>query len=198
MKHPDASCRRRRTSVAGLVSRSRVGLVWDRGSRAAALFAAVALLTGCAYYSFTGASIPQHLATVAIPLVDDASVSLADDADVQLTRFLTDRFIGQTRLQLSTDESEADAVLNARIERIAVEPVAVGGGDVALENRVTVSVRAEYLDMVQDRELVQRTFTASVNYDPSIGDERILEVEAISEALRNVADDIFTAATSNW
>ena len=61
-----------------------------------------------------------------------------------------------------------------------------------------MSVRAEYLDMVQDRELVQRTFSASVNYDPSAGDERVLEIEAISEALRNVADDIFTAATSNW
>lgn len=196
MKSSDSS--RRRSLRELMAPRSVVGITWDGGCWPVAAFFVVALFSGCGYYSFTGASIPPHLATVAIPLVDDASTSLADDADVQLTRFLTDRFIGQTRLQLSTEESEADAVLNARIERIAVEPVAVGGGDVALENRVTVSVRAEYLDMVQDRELVQRTFSASVNYDPSAGDERVLEIEAISEALRNVADDIFTAATSNW
>lgn len=156
------------------------------------------VLPGCSYYSFTGATIPSHLNTVAIPLVEDLSVSIADDLDERLTRLFTDRFVGQTRLRLSTDETEADAVLAGRIERVTVEPVAVGGGDRATQNRVTVTVRVIYTDRVEDREILQRSFTAAVNYDPTQGDERTAESAAIISALENVADDVFTAATSNW
>lgn len=156
------------------------------------------MLSGCGYYSFTGATIPAHLGSVAIPLVEDLSISIADDLDERMTRLLTDRFVGQTRLQLAVDPADADAVLSAQIDRVTVEPVAVGGGDRATQNRVTVSVRVIYMDQVEDRELLERTFTAAVNYDPSAGDERAAETAAIISALENVADDVFTAATSNW
>ncbi len=156
------------------------------------------LIPGCGYYSFTGATIPAHLGTVAIPLVEDLSISIADDLDERLTRLLTDRFVGQTRLQLAVDETDADAVLAGRIERVTVEPVAVGGGDRATQNRVTVTVRVLYTDRVEDRELLERNFTAAVNYDPTQGDERAAETAAIIAALENLADDVFTAATSNW
>lgn len=161
-------------------------------------FVLILVLPGCGYYSFTGATIPSHLNSVAIPLVEDLSVSIADDLDERLTRLFADRFVGQTRLRLSTDETEADAVLAGRIERVTVEPVAVGGGDRATQNRVTVSVRVIYTDRVQGEELLQRTFSASVNYDPTQGDERAAETAAIISALESVADDVFTAATSNW
>lgn len=164
----------------------------------AAVFVLLTVLTACSYYSFTGATIPSHLNTVAIPLVEDQSISIVDDLNERMTRLLTDRFVGQTRLRLSTDETEADAVLLGRIERITVEPVAVGGGDRATQNRVTVTFRAIYTDRAQDQELLSRSFSASANYDPTAGDERAAETAAIVRALENVADDVFTAATSNW
>lgn len=168
-----------------------------RGIRLVVISLVIAL-SGCSYYSFTGASVPTHLNTVAIPLVEDLSVSIADDLDERLTRLLTDRFVGQTRLRLAVDETDADAVLAARIERVSVEPVAVGGGDRATQNRVTVTVRVIYTDQIEDRDLLERTFTAALNYDPTQGDERTAETTAILGALENVADDVFTAATSNW
>ncbi len=158
----------------------------------------IGIVSGCGYYSFTGATIPAHLNSVAIPLVEDLSISIADDLDERLTRLFTDRFVGQTRLQLAVDESDADALLAGRIERVTVAPVAVGGGDKSTQNRVTVTVRVSYLDQVQDEEVLDRTFTASVNYDPTLGDEREAETAAIVSALENIADDVFTAATSNW
>lgn len=158
----------------------------------------IGLLSGCGYYSFTGATIPPHLNSVAIPLVEDLSTAIADDIDERLTRLFADRFVGQTRLQLAVDESDADAVLLGRIERITVAPVAVGGGDRATQNRVTVTVRVTYTDEVEDQEILERTFTAAMNYDPTLGDEREAEIAAIIGALENIADDVFTAATSNW
>jgi hypothetical protein len=166
--------------------------------RAAVILALVAGMSGCGFYSFTGASIPPHLRTIAVPLFEDLSVSVADDLDERMTRLLIDRFVGQTRLQLETSAPDADALLTGRIDRISVEPVAVAGGDIATQNRVTVTVSVRYMDQAEDREVLQRSFTGTANYDASAGIDRDVEIAAILRALQNVADDVFTAATSNW
>ena len=67
---------------------------------------------GCGYYSFTGATIPAHLETIAIPLVEDRSIGGPAGLNQQLTDLLIDRFAGRTRLTLVPDEEQAhvDAV----------------------------------------------------------------------------------------
>ena len=75
------------------------------------------LLSGCGYYSFSGASIPAHLTTIAIPLAEDRSSSPIAILDETLTELLVDRFVRQTRLSLVENEDEADIVLTAQITR---------------------------------------------------------------------------------
>ncbi len=164
-------------------------------TRIAAACTAILLLSGCAYYSFTGATIPQHIQTVAIPLVDDVTSNPITDLGGLLTQRLVDRFVGQTRLQLASNEAEADALLTSEIRQYTVQPSAVGGQDRATLNRLTVSVTATYVDQAQDDEIFQRSFSSSVEYDPT---DLASEEEAVNEILDNIADDIFTAATSTW
>lgn len=152
--------------------------------------------TGCAYYSFTGATIPSQLNTVAIPLAVDNTISPVNTLDQNLTDLLTDRFIGQTRLRLETNEPEADAVLTTRIESYENEPTSVGGDEQATRNRVTIRVAVTYYDQVEDRELLEQTFSSFGEYDPADGSNG--EVTAAEEALDNIADDVFSAATSDW
>lgn len=154
-------------------------------------------LSGCAYYSFTGATIPEHLETVAIPQVEDHSTSPFTSLDETLTEQLTDRFVQQTRLSLTPAEQEADAVLTARIRRYENRPTSVGGQEQATRNRVTVTVAVTYLDQLNDDVLLDRTFSSFEDYDPlETGPDG--EQAAAETALANVADDVFTAATSNW
>lgn len=165
-------------------------------------YAAVALLVlmappGCGYYSFTGASIPAHLNTVAIPLVEDNSLSPLTTLGESLTELLTARFVRQTSLSLETDEESADAVLTARITRYTNAPTSVTGEERAELNRVSVSVTVRYYDRVEEREVLERTFQSFEDYDPLTGGLEQEETAALS-ALQNIADDIFTAATSNW
>jgi hypothetical protein len=166
--------------------------------RTLALMAVVGLvLAGCSYYSFTGATIPSHLRTVAIPIAEDLTASPIPGLDDQLTELLIARFVRQTRLQLEPSETAADAVLNARIERYQNQPTAVGGGERAAQNRVTITIAVRYLDRLREEELLARTFSSHSEYDPlteGIDGER----RAAMEALRNIADDVFTSATSNW
>lgn len=155
------------------------------------------VLAACAYYSFTGATIPSHLQTVAIPLVQDVSTSPLTNLGDQLSSMLVDRFVGQTRLSLEQSEAEADAVLAAEIRRYVNAPAAVGGEARATLNRLTITVSATYSDQANGEILFERTFTASAEYDPTAAG-LTGEEAAAGEALENIADDVFTAATSNW
>lgn len=155
------------------------------------------LLGACGYYSFTGASIPEHLRSVAVPLAVDETSSPLTTMDELLTRLLIERFVGQTRLSLETNEADADAVLAATIVRYVNEPAAVTGDEQAALNRVNITVAVRYLDRVRDETVLERTFTSFGEYDPL---EEPLEGEqaAAGLALERIADDIFSAGTSNW
>jgi len=115
-------------------------------------------LGGCAYYSFTGAAIPPHLQTIAIPLVEDRSNSPFTNLDQQLTELLIERFVNQTRLTLEPDPEAADALLEVRIDRYTNEPTAIGGAERAERNRVTITVTVRYMDQVNDQVLLERSF----------------------------------------
>lgn len=154
-------------------------------------------LSGCGYYSFTGASIAPHLETVAIPLAENRTASPITDLDSRLTDLLVDRFVGQTRLSLEPEEAEADVVLSTVIDRYTNQPTSVSGDVQAARNRVTITVTVRYFDRVENRELLAQSFSGYSEYLPL--DEGLAgEGRAAMEALENVADDIFTAATSDW
>ena len=162
-----------------------------------ALVLLLAAAPGCAYYSFTGATVPTHLNTVAIPLAEDNSLSPLTTLDDELTDLLITRFVRQTRLSLEENEDDADALLTVRIDRYANAPTSVSGQERAELNRITLSVSVRYYDRVEDKELLQRTFSSFADYNPLEGSLELEEETALA-ALENIADDIFTAATSNW
>jgi Lipopolysaccharide-assembly len=152
---------------------------------------------GCGFYSFTGASIPENIQTIAIPQVVDNSVNTFPTLGDQMTELLVNRFVRQTRLSLVEDEDEADAVLTVELQRYTNAPSAVSGEERAALNRVSLTAAVVYIDRSGDdeKELLRRSFTSFEEYDPvNLDDE---EVAAVA-ALQNLADDIFTAATSNW
>ena len=154
------------------------------------------LLPGCGYYSFSGASIPAHLTTIAIPLAEDNSISPLTVLEEALTELLIDRFVRQTRLTLVDDEAEADLILTTTIDRYNNAPTSVTGQERAQFNRVTLSVSARYHNQIDD-EALERTFSNFDDYDPLAGGLDAEEAAALA-ALENIADDLFTAATSNW
>ena len=153
------------------------------------------LISGCGYYSFTGATIPEHLGSIAIPLVEDNSISTVSAMDEEMTQLLIDRFVRQTRLSLEPNELAADALLSLIITRYDNVPTSVSGNEQATRNRVSITVSVQYQDQVEDAELLNRTFSAFEEYGPFDPDQ---EEAAAFAALIKIAEDIFTAATSNW
>lgn len=169
----------------------------NRWGRALAfLLVSSVLLGGCAFYSFTGATIPADINTIAVPLAIDRTNGPLPTLDETLTQQVITQFVNQTRLQLTSSEADADALLELRIEQYSNTPTAVGG-DRAARNRVSLSVAVRYVDQVNDEELLDRSFSGSEEYDPiELGPAG--EEEAARAALDIIAQDIFTTATSNW
>jgi len=165
-----------------------------------ALLAAVlvgSLLSGCAYYSFTGASIPSHLETIAVPIAQDNSTSPINTLGNDLTGELTNRFVDRTSLSLTTNDSEADALLEATVQQYTNRPTGVSGNEQATTNQVTIRVEVRYMDQKKNEEILNRTFSGVSEYNPAeagLSGRR----QASQNAIENVADDIFTTATSDW
>ncbi len=161
------------------------------------LIAVATSLSGCTVYSFSGASIPSHLETIAIPIAQDNTSSPLNTMGSDLTGLLTDRFVDRTSLSLTTDDSGADALLTARIQRYTNQPTGVSGDERATANEVTIQIQVRYVDQKKGDELVSQTFRGTATYNPveaGIAGER----QAAQNALQNAADDIFSTATSNW
>lgn len=173
----------------------------DRSSHVPGVAGTVALvliavgLGGCAYYSFSGASLPARLETIAVPLAEDRTGSRIPGLDDEFTSELTDRFISQTRLSLAGNAQDADVLLESWIANYVNEPTSVTGDQAAL-NRVTIRVGVRYYDQVQDSLLLEQTFSSFEEYDPALGLDG--ERQAATAALATLAEDVFTAATSDW
>ena len=169
---------------------------WSDGIRVwILLLCSVLSVGGCGWYSFSGASIPEHIDTIAIPLVQDNSVSRIGTLDAQMTELLINRFVRQTRLSLAPQVENANASLEVTITRYQNLPASVSGEEQATRNRVTITVSALYRDRVEGQALMDRTFSAYEEYDPLDPDQESIAALA---AMEKLVDDIFTASTSNW
>lgn len=100
-------------------------------------------LSGCGYtFSGGGSVLPPDVKKVAIPLVDNSSTETG--LSTVVTEALRDQFERFGVLTVVEEESEADAVLNARILRVQRETSAVEAkSDAALQRDTTMTLAAE-------------------------------------------------------
>ena len=104
-------------------------------------------------------------------------------------------FVRQTRLSLDPRPENGDALLEVTINRYQNLPTSVTGQEQASRNRVTITATARYSDQVEDKSLLDRSFSAFEEYDPLAPEQEQIAALAV---LSKLVDDIFTAATSNW
>lgn len=150
---------------------------------------------GCCVYSFTGASVPEHLKTIAIPIADDRSGGAEPGLREKLTEVLTQKFIDDNTLQV-TDKSSANAVLECTVISISDAPAIVTAGEQIATRRITVTVSVVNKDLVKKKNIFEQTFSNYGDY-PS-GGSIDTRKNAINEAIDKIAQDILLAAVSGW
>jgi hypothetical protein len=155
----------------------------------------VSNFTGCCAYSFTGASVPKHLKTIAIPNAEDRSSSGEPGLSDMFTNKLTQKFIDDNTLQV-TNKSSADAILECTITGLSDVPSVIAANENVTSRRITITVRVVYKDLVKRKTIYDKSFSNYGDY-PSGGsiNER---KNAIETAIDRITDDILLDTVSGW
>ncbi len=152
------------------------------------------VLQGC--YSFSGASLPEHLHTVAVPLFDDTSRAGIAEYRERCTRSLINSIEAQSELVVEADPSRADAVLTGAIISYADEPSQLGSTtERAVTNRITVVLKADFDDRVTREKLFSQTFVGFADYTAG---SYAAQQGAIDSAIDMAVEELFNRMISNW
>jgi len=147
---------------------------------------------GCPY-SFSGASVPPHLKSIAIPFAEDRSGSGEPRMRELLTEKLTQKFIDDNNLQIE-DKGRADAVLECVIVSISDVPAIVSAGENVASRRITVAVQVTFKDLVKRKTVYEKQFSNYGDYSGGISERN----SGIEKAINKISDDILLDTVSGW
>jgi hypothetical protein len=157
----------------------------------------VVTMAGCAGcpYSFTGASVPPHMKTIAIPIVEDQSGYGDPTLRDTFSQQLLSRFVNDNTLQ-PAERNTADAILEGVITGVKDTPAVVEGGDLVAKRRITVTAHVTFRDLKLRKKVWEKDFSQWGDY-PS-GGGLTQRNEGIAEAVRKITEDILNETVAGW
>ena len=172
------------------------------------------LLTSCGFYSMAG-SIPPHIKTVAIPLMDNetAEFGLAE----ALTDGLLKRFNEEGILDI-TDKLKAHSILQGTVKKVHEGPYTYNKTESVSEYRYKIDVRLVWYDAKQEKNLLEGTYSGFGAYglsgdiasdgidndndgkidgddEDEFGEPRAFATQV---AVRKIAEDILNDIMTTW
>lgn len=150
---------------------------------------------GCCFYSFTGASVPPHLKSIAIPVADDRSGSAESGLREMLTQKLIQKFNDDNSLQI-VDRVNANSILETTVVSFNDAPAIVSAGENITSRRITIGIKASYRDLVKKIVVFDKVFTNYANY-PASGSLNEKN-KAIEEIIEKTSEDILLETVSGW
>ncbi len=156
----------------------------------------VMALAGCSCpYSFTGASIPPHIKSLAIPFVQDQSGSGEPLLSQNFTNSLTRKFIDDNSF-IITDKTKSDAVLECAITGISDVPAAITTGEQVQSRRLSLTVQVSYKDLKLKKTIFERQFSNYADYAANAGQAG--RTGAFEQAIEKLTEDILLETVSGW
>lgn len=153
----------------------------------------------CGYkitYNLSGGSIPPEAKTFSVAYFPNNAPMVAPTLSNVLTEGLRDKFSRQTRL--AQVEEGGDFAFEGEITNYSSTTASVSSGDYALQNRLTITVKVNFQNAVdQTLSFNAKTFSAYADYDSS---QLLIDVQdqLIEEIVDDLVNDIYMAAAGNW
>ena len=111
-------------------------------------------LSGCGYaLAGRGSALPAHIKTIGVPLFTNATSVF--DVEQTLTVRVRLEFIGRGRYKVVPEGTGTDAVLKGDITAISIRPTAFDSQQQASRYEITVVVKVEFRDVVNDKVLYE-------------------------------------------
>ncbi|MDA3885578.1 MAG: hypothetical protein PF638_08300 [Candidatus Delongbacteria bacterium] len=160
------------------------------------LLLSLAIIQSCAYYSFTGKSIPPHVKTVQVLLFDDNTsrydLSLPQEINTKLLYYIDDY-----RLMDIDDSKDADSKVYGTIQSFTESVASQSDDEVAQQRTLSLRLAINFYDNIKD-EFIVKSYSVShtENYDESGGETA--RDEAMVELLERIGENAVIALSSNW
>lgn len=160
------------------------------------------LLQGCGVYGFTGASISPDIKTMSIQTFFNNATLGPSNMSVLFTERIKDYYQQNTSLVLV--DAEGDLQLDGTIDSYRLTPVAPQGGrgddqqNFTSLTRLTVAVKAEYINTKDDTYDFNKSFSFFVDFDQNTTDISANEQEFLEEIFDQIILDIFNSSVANW
>ena len=163
------------------------------------ILAVLLMVQGCktmkVNYSFSGVNISPDINTVTIQYFPNR----APVVQAQLSQLFTDALIDkvQSNTSLELVPAGGDVSFSGEIRNYETKPTAITGNETAARNRLTISIRVVYTNVMDPEQDFESTFSRYEEYDSS---QNLADVEGelIDLILENILEDIFNKAFVNW
>ena len=165
----------------------------------ALLFASCAFMSGCIFmkggYSLSGASIPEAAKTFSVAYFPNNAPMVSPSLSTTLVEALKDKFSRQTKLQLV--EENGDFAFEGEIVGYSSTTASVSSNDYAVLNRLMITVKVKFTNLVEPKNSFNKNFQAFTDYDSQ---QLLTDVQTAldAEIVEQLVTDIYQAAASNW
>jgi hypothetical protein len=159
------------------------------------LLALLVVAVSCGIYSFTGTNIQSDVKTITIPFVEYKALRVNPSLSGLLTEALQDKFRKLTTLEQV--DVDGDLELVCEVTGYDVKAVAVTAGEVAAQNRLTVTVKIEFSNRKYPEDDVSQSFSAYEDFD-STNSLDAVEGGLCETIIEKLVEDIFNATVAQW
>jgi len=160
------------------------------------LIVIISCLTSC--YSFRGTSIPPDVKSYYVDqtVIDPRATLTPGDFPELFMEALRAKIRNQSRL-IYNDATPDIEFLSTITQFEIADDVRGDGESLSTLNKITASVKVEYLSATDEEENWSQNFSHTINYDPSLDLQSSLP-GFIEEILEQVTEQIFNKAFTNW
>ena len=161
------------------------------------LLASLAVLAvSCGIYSFSGTNIQPDVKTITIPFVEYKALRVNPSLSNELTEALQDKFRKLTSLEQV--DVDGDLELVCSVTGYDVKATAVTAGEVAAQNRLTITVSVDFTNRkYPEEDFSNKSFSAYEDYDSSNSLDAV-ESSLCTTIIEKLVEDIFNATVAQW
>ena len=160
------------------------------------LFTFLVGLTACKIsYSFSGVNISPEVLTYSVDYFPNRAALVQAQLSQVFTDAMMDKIQGNTSLDLSTQGG--DVQFSGEITGYETRPTAITSEETAARNRLTITVRVKYTNVIEPDLDFDTSFSRFEEYDASAPLSDV-EEELIELLVENLVEDIFNKAFISW
>jgi hypothetical protein len=146
-------------------------------------------------YSFSGANIASDVKTFTVYYFPNRAKLVNPTLSQTFTEDLRSKLQRQT--SLDEEQDNGDLQFEGQITGYEVRPMSIQKGDLAAQNRLTITVKLKYTDTKHPENNFEQNFSAFEDYNStsSLSD---IEGDLVPEIIKKLTEDIFNATIANW